>query len=108
MKDISNSLASKDKTLRDTLKSVTSPRTTESRLSSVANGNVGDLDYLGPEGDHLLPTVTPPPDVSKEAAESQGEAPHTTMSVGSLVEYLMSGPGRKAAKKIQKENNAER
>ncbi|XP_045127198.1 serine/arginine repetitive matrix protein 2-like isoform X2 [Portunus trituberculatus] len=109
MKDMNNSLASKDKTLKETLKSASSPRTSESRLSSVANGNANDLDHLQAEDEHLMSTVTPTAgDVSKESAESQGEAPPSTMSVGSLVEYLMSGPGRKAAKKLQKENNADR
>uniref|UniRef100_A0A0P4W3E5 Protein stum n=1 Tax=Scylla olivacea TaxID=85551 RepID=A0A0P4W3E5_SCYOL len=109
MKDTNNSLASKDKTLRDTLKSASSPRTSESRLSSVANGNANDLDYIGAEGEDLIPSLTPTAgDVNKEAAENQGEAPPSTMSVGSLVEYLMSGPGRKAAKKLQKETNAQR
>lgn len=107
MKD-TNSLASKDKTLREALKSASSPRASESRLSSVANGKT-DFDYMGADGENLMPSVTPPAaDVGKEAAESQGDAPPSTMSVGSLVEYLMSGPGRKAAKKLQKENNAER
>ena len=110
MKDINNSLASKDKTLKDMLKSASSPRASDSRLSSVANGNTNDLDFFGPDSEHLnMASRTPPAgDVTTYTQGSAAEAPPSTLSMGSLVEYLMSGSGKKAAKKLKKEAESDR
>lgn len=104
MKDFKGSLASKDKTFRELLKSASSPRTPDgSHTPSVANGSANDHEYLGPDGEHLKgPSATPPADAAMQTPEAvAAEAPPSMMSVGSLVEYLMSGPGRKAAKRLK-------
>ncbi|XP_050734454.1 proteoglycan 4-like isoform X3 [Eriocheir sinensis] len=106
MKDLKSSLASKDKTFREFLKSASSPRTLPdgAHTPSVGNGNANDQDYLGSDGEQLKELSATPPagDGAMQTPEAAAaEAPPPMRSVGSLVEYLMSGPGRKAAKRLK-------
>lgn len=102
MKDFKSSLASKDKTLREALKSASSPRAPDDpQADSVANGKA-DYEQMEPEGLTKEDAMTAAADTAIQRAESVvAEAPPSRMSMGSLVEYLMSGPGRKAAKKLK-------